>query len=137
MEHFFVNSENIKNDFIEYLNINETKITVIYSGVDKKFRNSSKKYNQKRLNNIVFVSGEDKRKNAQGLIRAFAIAYNSGNIPKDSKLYICCKAGAGYSNFLKSTIRKCNIKNKVIITGFISDEYMINLISNSKASLFP
>ena len=138
IEHFFVNSENTKNDFVKYLNIDDKKLTVIYSGVDKKFRSSSKEYNHKnRLNNIVFVSGEDKRKNAQGLIRAFAIAYNSGNIPKDSKLYICCKASAGYSNFLKSTITKCNIKNKVIITGFISDEDMINLISNSKASFFP
>ncbi|WP_432633915.1 glycosyltransferase family 4 protein, partial [Brachyspira sp.] len=138
IEHFFVNSENTKNDFIEYLNIDKNKLTVIYSGVDKKFENPLKEYYHKeRLNNIIFVSGEDRRKNAQGLIRAFAIAYNSKNIPIDSKLYICCKAGAGYSNFLKSTMRKCNIKNRVIITGFISDEDMINLISNSKASFFP
>lgn len=138
IEHFFVNSENTKNDFIEYLNIDKNKLTVIYSGVDKKFENPLKEYYHKeRLNNIIFVSGEDRIKNAQGLIRAFAIAYNSKNIPIDSKLYICCKAGAGYSNFLKSTMRKCNIKNRVIITGFISDEDMINLISNSKASFFP
>lgn len=139
IEHFFVNSENTKNDFIEYLNIDKNKLTVIYSGVDRKFYIENKKYSHKaRLNDIVFVSGNDKRKNAQGLIRGFAIAYNSGNIPKNSKLYICCKTGADYSNYLKSVIGKCNIrKDRVIITGFIKDEDMIKLISNAKASFFP
>ena len=139
IEHFFVNSENTKNDFIEYANIDKNKLTVIYGSIDNKFNDFNKQYSyKKRLNNIVFVSAADKRKNAQGLIRGFAMAYNSGNIPKDSKLYICCKTNSNYSNYLKSTAIKCNLeKDKVIITGFISDEDMIKLISNSKASFFP
>ena len=37
IEHLFLNSENTKNDFIKYLNIENNKLTVIYGGVDEKF----------------------------------------------------------------------------------------------------
>lgn len=137
IEHFFVNSEHTKEDFIKYLNIDKDKLTNIYGGVDEKFI-AKKNYSYKdKLNNIVFVAGADKRKNAQGLIKGFAIAYKSEKILKDSKLYICCKIHKDYSDFLENVIKKCNIENRVVITGFMSDESLIKLISNSKASFFP
>ena len=137
IEHFFVNSEHTKEDFIKYLNIDKDKLTNIYGGVDEKYI-AKKNYSYKdKLNNIVFVAGADKRKNAQGLIKGFAIAYKSDKIPKDSKLYICCKIHKDYSDFLENVIKKCNIENRVVITGFMSDESLIKLISTSKASFFP
>ena len=137
IEHFFVNSEHTKEDFIKYLNIDKDKLTNIYGGVDEKFI-AKKNYSYKdKLNNIVFVAGADKRKNAQGLIKGFAIAYKSEKILKDSKLYICCKIHKYYSDFLENVIKKCNIENRVVITGFMSDESLIKLISTSKASFFP
>lgn len=137
IEHFFVNSEHTKEDFIKYLNIDKDKLTNIYGGVDEKFIAKKTILNKDKLNNIVFVAGADKRKNAQGLIKGFAIAYKSEKIPKDSKLYICCKIYKDYSDFLENVIKKCNIENRVVITGFMRDESLIKLISNSKASFFP
>lgn len=83
------------------------------------------------------IAAVDKRKNAQGLIRAFSTAYNYRNIPKDSKLYIVGKLNKDFVDYLENVIKECDIKkNKIIITGFISDKKLLELIQNSKASFF-
>lgn len=139
IEHLFLNSENTKNDFIKYLNIENNKLTVIYGGVDEKFYIDKNIYIfNERINNIISVLGMDERKNIKGLIKGFALAYKLGRIPEDSKLYICCAINKGYSDSIKLEIKKLNMpENRIIITGFISDEEMIKLISTSKASFFP
>lgn len=139
IEHLFLNSENTKNDFIKYLNIENNKLTVIYGGVDEKFYIDKNIYIfNERINNIISVLGMDERKNIKGLIRGFALAYKLGRIPEDSKLYICCAINKDYSDSIKLEIKKLNMpENRIIITGFISDEEMIKLISTSKASFFP
>ena len=139
IEHFFVNSEHTKEDFIKYLNIDKDKLTNIYGGVDEKFYIDKNIYIfNERINNIISVLGMDERKNIKGLIRGFALAYKLGRIPEDSKLYICCAINKDYSDSIKLEIKKLNMpENRIIITGFISDEEMIKLISTSKVSFFP
>ena len=138
--HIFSISNSTKNDLIEYININKENITNIYGGVDNKFINAKKNdyIFSNRKNNIVFVAGADKRKNPQGLIRGFSIAYNSKSIPRDSKLFICSKMNDDFKEYLEEQMKKSNIsKDQIIITGFIDDEELISLISDSKATFFP
>lgn len=142
VDHLFAISDFTKNEYIKHLKIDEYKITNIYGSSDlEKFRskNSNKEYFSKdRTNNIICVPANDKRKNAQGLIGGFSIAYNSGKIPKDSKLYICCYMHDEFQKMLEEIIIESRLtNNEVIITGFISDVRLINLISNAKATVFP
>ncbi|WP_300365134.1 glycosyltransferase family 1 protein [Brachyspira sp.] len=135
--HFFANSESTKNDLIKYANIESDKITNIYGGVATKFNNLKiHEYSfSKRLNHIVYISDITAKKNSKGLIRAFAIAYNNNKIPKDSKLYLCYKLNKESRQELLDEMEKVNISEKqIIITGFISDEKLIEIISKAKAS---
>lgn len=140
LDYFFTNSECTKKDLMKYANIDDNKITNIYGGVAAKFNNLNiEEYSfNNRLNNIVYVGDLVDKKNSKGLIRAFAIAYNSGKIPKDSKLYLCFKVIKKYKEELLAEIRKANMSLKhIIITGFIPDNELIRIISTSKASFFP
>lgn len=141
LDHMFSNSECTKNDFIKYLNIDENNITNIYGGIDTKFNNLNiDTYNfYKRKNNIVFTSAyDDPRKNALKLVKGFAIAYNNNRIPKDSKLYLCGKVSKEYDKIVEEEMTNNNItKKNVIVTGFISDDELIELISISKATILP
>ena len=137
VDHFFTNSECTKSDGIKYLQRDEKYFTNIYGGADtSKFTNISKNSISKN-NNIICIVDGDKRKNAHNLIRAFSIAYNSGKIPKDAKLYI---APIEYkpNGFLSDIIKQSNLTDKEVIrAGFISDETLIKELSNSIASIFP
>ncbi|WP_157146425.1 glycosyltransferase family 4 protein [Brachyspira pilosicoli] len=141
LDHMFAISECTKNDFIKYLNINENKITNIYGGFDTKFNNlniDSYNYN-KRNNSIVFISVyEDPRKNVFRLIRGFSKAYHSGKIPKDSKLYLCGKVSEHFYKVVEKEILNNNLtEDNIVITGYISDDKLIDLILNSKANILP
>ena len=137
----FVISESTKNDFIKYLNIDESKMMNIYGGFDPKFNNLNlDDYDFKRRNNnIVFISVyEDIRKNVFRLIRGFSKAYHSDKIPKDSKLYLCGKVSEHFRGVVEKEILNNNLtKDNIVITGYISDEKLIELISNSKANILP
>lgn len=140
LDYIFTDSECTKNDFVKYLNIDENRITNIYGGFFYKFNNLNiPNYSFKsRKNNIVFIAGADIRKNIKGAITAFSIAYNSKKIPENSKLYICCQLDKNYSKLLYQDIKEANLtKKQIIITGFISDNELIELISNSKFTIFP
>ena len=140
-DYIFVISESTKNDFIKYLNIDESKMMNIYGGFDPKFNNLNlDDYDFKRRNNnIVFISVyEDIRKNVFRLIRGFSKAYHSDKIPKDSKLYLCGKVSEHFRGVVEKEILNNNLtKDNIVITGYISDEKLIELISNSKANILP
>lgn len=140
--HIFCISECTKKDSIKYLHRPSTDFTTIYGGADsKKFKskNSDKEYNsQERTNNIVFIAGADKRKNYHGATRAFAQAYETGQLPNDAKLYLICNVNNSFIKDVEKELKnyKAKIGEQVIITGFISDEDVVNLLSNARASIF-
>ncbi|MCL2312632.1 MAG: glycosyltransferase [Firmicutes bacterium] len=142
VDHFFTNSKHTMEDAIKYTGLNREKFTTIYGGIGSESFNcpdSSLEYSAKsRTNNIVCVAASDKRKNSQGLIAGFALAYCSNKIPKDARLYICCNFDIKNQIFLEYEIKKNNLTHKtVILTGYISDENLINLVSTAKATVFP
>lgn len=139
VDFLFCNSKYTKQDLIKFLPEFKDKSLNIYGGADLNKFNNNKEYNFKeRLNNIICVPGADYRKNPQGLIEAFGVAYNSGKISKNSKLYICCKLNKNFREFLKNTIQKSNLTNKqVILTDYIEDDKLVELLRTAKATFFP
>lgn len=140
LDYVFTNSECTRNDFVKYLNIDENRIMNIYGGVFNKFNalNIPHYSFKSRKNNIVFIAGADIRKNIKGVVKSFSIAYNSKKIPENTRLYICCQLDKSYIKLLYEDIKESNLSEKqIIITGFISDNELIELISNSKFTIFP
>jgi len=77
--HIIAVSQNTKNDLVEYLNIPENKISVIYNGVDhnvfKPYKPSQMRPYHVRLHHkpyILYVGSERPRKNLGTLLLAFA-----------------------------------------------------------------
>lgn len=142
IDYFFAISKFTKDEYIKYLKIDENKIINIYGSSDlEKFKsiNSNQEYSYKnRTNNIICIPASDKRKNPQGLIKGFGVAYNNKKIPKDAKLYICCKLTTEFKKFLQEEIKNSNLtEEQIILTDFIPDEELIKLLSNAKANFFP
>ena len=143
LSHIFCISETTKSDTIKYTELPEDMFTTIYGGADfKKFesKNSEKKYSFKdRTNNLVYITGDDARKNYGGAARVFAKAYETGKIPKDSKLYLICRSSKNFKKTVKNELKgfKAKVGKQIIITDFIPDEDVVDLVSNAKASIMP
>lgn len=141
--HFFCISKQTMNDGIKYLNRPRNDFTNIYGSTDEqKFRgiNSDKPYHaNNRLHNIIFTSGGDRRKNYAGAAQAFARAYETGHIPKDSKLYLICAINDTFKKDVERAIAgyKAKIGKQIIVTGYISDAELGDLLTTATASIFP
>lgn len=141
--HLFTISEWTKIDGIKFLNKLDDYFTTIYGGVDKKtfdFLITDSKYDiSKRNNNIIFISGADKRKNFHGAAKAFSQVYSQKQIPQDAKLYIICKTNDWMINEIQKSIstREVKLGEQIIVTDYIEEKEMIKLLSEARASIFP
>ena len=141
--YLFADSVCTRNDCVKLAGYPEKNISVIYGGADlDKFRsaNSNKVYDAaSRKNNIVYVAGFDVRKNFTGLSRAFAKAYASGKLPKDAKLYFVCKSSSNFIAKIENAIKDYSVKigKNIIITDFIEDDVLVELLASARATIFP
>lgn len=141
--HFFCISKNTMNDGIKYLNRSSKDFTNIYGSTDEhKFHtiNSEKPYvAANRLHNVIFTSGGAKYKNYCGAAKAFAMAYETGKIPQDAKLYLICAINDSFEKEVENAVKgyKAKIGKQIIITGYISDAELVDLLTTATASIFP
>ncbi len=141
--HFFANSQCTAEDGKKYLARPDEDFTVIYGGADEQefyTPNSSKPYDAKnRSNNVVFVAGNNLRKNYHGATKAFARAFETGKLPPDAKLYLICSANDKFTKNVKNELKgyKAKFGKQVIVTDYISDKKMLDLLGNARASIFP
>lgn len=137
LDHIFTISECTKNDYLKFLGGSSDRLTNIYGGVDKKFFVNNKYDFKKRKNNLVYVAGNDKRKNYVNTVKAFENALIKNKIPKNSTLYIVCNVNQIFINNCKSALVNSELFNKnIVITGFLDDSKMIELVKNAKSSIF-
>lgn len=141
--HFFCISKHTMQDGIKYTQLPENRFTNIYGSTDEqKFRtlNSDKPYvAANRLNNLIFTAGGDRRKNYHGVAKAFAMAYETGKLPQNAKLYLICANNEAFIKDVENAIQgyKAQIGKQIIITGYISDAELVDLLTTAKASIFP
>jgi len=130
----------VKKDIENKLNIDSKKISVIYnpiSGIDniEDFEKIKNKYNIEEKNYYYTVSSLLPHKNLKTLLYTMKkIKESELNIPK--KLVISGVGGKSESE-IKGLINRLDIKNEIILTGFISNEERNSLYKNAKIFLFP
>jgi glycosyltransferase involved in cell wall biosynthesis len=130
----------VKKDIENKLNIDSKKISVIYnpiSGIDniEDFEKIKNKYSIEKENYYYTVSSLLPHKNLKTLLYTMKkIKESDLNIPK--KLVISGVGGKSESE-IKELINKLDIKNEIILTGFISNEERNSLYKNAKIFLFP
>ncbi|MHA1395469.1 MAG: glycosyltransferase family 4 protein [Promethearchaeota archaeon] len=125
-DHIIAVSENTKMDLIKIFNIEPKKITVIYEGAShnllkkpelEEIKNVHRKYNIKSKF-ILFVGEISKRKNLEFLINNFRT--NKDSFLKYFQLVLVGKNGNA-SKRVNNLIKKHNLQNRVILTGYISE----------------
>ncbi len=129
-DHLIAVSQNTKRDLVQYLNIPEEKITVIYHGIDKNLR----KIEEARLIKepyILFVGYRGAEyKNFLNAAKAFSILSE-----KYEDLHLVCTRDDFSKNELE-LFQQLGIQKRVIHKA-ASEKELINLYSNAELFIFP
>jgi glycosyltransferase involved in cell wall biosynthesis len=138
-------SKHAKNEFLKYLeDINPSKIKEIYIGVPESIKkiidekkdkiNSSSNFLYKyKINNpyVIAVGSVQPRKNYQRLIEAM----------KDERLInyslVICGSKAWKFTEIEKAASDLKLNGRIIITGYLENEDMIEILTNAKAMIFP
>tara|TARA_Y100000590_G_scaffold164145_1_gene188096 strand:+ start:1488 stop:2588 length:1101 start_codon:yes stop_codon:yes gene_type:complete len=125
-------SKKTKKDLINFYNISENKIEVVYMGIHKfdKIRDE----NLTKIDSpfILYVGDRKRYKNFSNLIKAYSI---SSKLQSDFKL-ICC-GGGKLTDSERSNISKLKIDIAKIIQIDGSDNQLHYLYKNASAFIFP
>ena len=128
-----------KNDLIKFFcrdeinHVYAKKITVIPLGFEEnKISISKNKENTIIGNYFLFLGRLEHKKNTDTLIKAFTL-FSKNN--KDTKLVLAGFAGRGGKEIINNIPEK--LKNRIIITGYVSGETKHVLLKNALCFVFP
>ena len=127
-------SEFCKNDIIKNLPINEEKVCVIYNPIINTngvadFAPLSEKYSIREKDYYYTVSSLAKHKNLLTLLKAF--------IELPGEKLVITGVNVNATNEIISFVKDNNLDDRIIFTGYITNEERDSLYKNCKAFLFP
>lgn len=120
----FTVSEYSKQDIIQNYKLSPEKVKVVYAAAGERFVN----LNLEKENFVLMVSSLDPRKNMQRAIEAFLKTTN------DFKLVII---GEKMKSFSSPELEKFANHERIIFTGYLSDDELLSYYNRAKAFLYP
>ncbi len=138
--HVICVSEATKRDLMQYLAVEEEKITVIYNGIDHSvFKPSPVNDGRFSAPYVLYVGSERPRKNLACLLRAFAALKDRG--PQFASLRLLKVGSAGRSDgFRTATLaeaRRLGIEDDIDFVDHVPDQDLAVLYSNALALVYP
>lgn len=147
----FTVSEFSKQQIIELMRLKESKIKVVYNGVDSSFLNWPEQDDFTLISNqlgikskeyIAFIGTFEARKNIERLIEAFSIYKEKlGDKARDIKFLIVGKASLGMfsdrNNQIRDLIGRLNLQNDILLSGYVSDLQLPILYRHAAIVAFP
>ena len=139
-KNIIVPSKITKKDLIHFYKADEKKIHVISLGFQPPILNVDKDRSEKIIKNyklkiknyFIFVGRIEHKKNTDTLIKAFkAFAENNPDI----KLVLAGSMGRGGKEILD--LITTDIKDRIVVTGYISEEKKHVLMKNAQCFIFP
>jgi glycosyltransferase involved in cell wall biosynthesis len=124
-------SEFSKNEIIKYFPETKNKITVIYEAIDT---NKFKFLNLPREKQILMLGAIAKHKNVLNILKAFSLAVNE--IPHKLIIVGSKDSGLPIEEEVNEVLEKIP-SDRVIFTGKLSDEEIIELYNKSEFFVFP
>lgn len=137
-------SENTKNDIINFYNIPERKIKVIYSGVGAEFKLIDKQDNKflklKQQYNLpekfmLYLGNVEPRKNIESILEAY-IFFRNENPEKNIGLVIA-GSSAWKNKIVKTMAQNCHYKKDIYFLGYVKNEDKPYLYNLAEIFLFP
>ncbi len=140
-QHIIAISQQTKNDIINYLHVDEKKISVIYQSISQKFKKSftddevlaiKQKFNL-RESYFLYVGALEENKNILNLIEAF------GRLKKDLRipLVLVGKGKTEYVKKIKEAAIKNNVIKEVIFLEGVNDLELPVIYKNAHALILP
>jgi len=123
-----------QKELIKYIrNVKKDKLSVIYNGVDEKWRNIPQKDRVHSKPYFLYVGNIKPHKNLRRLIEAYKMIVNDIN---EDLILIGKKDGfiTGDNN-IADAIR--GYEKRIIFTGYVSDELLMQYVANAEALVFP
>lgn len=140
-DHIIVDSYQTKQDLIDYLSVEEHRISVVYLAADEKFTRKTdeeiKKVRKKYAlpdSYILFVGTVEPRKNLITLIEAFSILRDKYHVKE--KLVVVGARGWKSSSLFRR-IDELHIGDNVIFTGYVDDRDLPAAYSGASIFVFP
>lgn len=128
-----------KNDLVEHFRVAPQKIFVIYEGGDKESnvkpageQELEEKYRVKKPY-FLYVGTLQPRKNIETIVNAFLCLAKE---ELTSQLVLAGGTGWGMDKVLEK-IQKSESKDRIVLTGYVSEEEKAGLYKNAEAFLFP
>jgi glycosyltransferase involved in cell wall biosynthesis len=148
-DHVFADSESTRQDIIAYYNTEPSKISVVYPGVEERFRpldatlpaDAAALEEARRTLGlerpfIVNVGTIEPRKNNASLIRAFATYRAKGN----QALELVLAGGGGWlgeRERLQELVHQLGLDEHVRFTGFVADDCLPALLNLAQVVVYP
>jgi len=133
--HIIADSQNTRNDLIKYLKVPDSKISVIYCGIDHSI---FKPYEVKLLDKpyILYVGSERPRKNLGRLFQAFARL--KGDFPELKLVKIGAPGRSGkYRSDVMRQLDSLGITRDTIFVGHISELELAHYYSSAALLAYP
>jgi len=133
-------SQATKKDLINLLHVKSEKIKVIYESVDKIFHRQKipktflKRYPYTKNDFILSVCTLEPRKNLSRLVKAYATLPYA--VQKKFKLVLVGSKGWNIDELYKN-ILDLNLKDKIILPGFVSDEDLAYFYNAATIFVYP
>jgi len=133
--HTFCNSVTTATDFAEYAGCAPTTLTVIYGGVD--IAKWSAAHCFPPTENVVYVGGDEYRKNLDGAIAGFA-AFKKIKPESRAKLIIIGNIHEPSRSRLDKLIEDLLLPpTDVSMTGFVDEHDLVRLVKSARMTVFP
>lgn len=144
-DHLLAISEAAKAQVIEHLEIDAAKISVVGTGTPPRFRPAESRSSafaaarhevpdlQEQF--VLYTGGTDFRKNIEGLIRAYASL--SKHLQLRWQLVVACEMTGQPRAHYSHVCRALGIEDRVLLTGFVSDDCLLALYQSAGLVVFP
>jgi len=136
------NSECVKNDLVKYIGVDPEKVDVILTGIDLSYMNQQISENDTaRVHSkfgihgefFLFPSAADYRKNLIPTIEIFAAMPES----RQYQLVVTGKMSETDQRRIDTVINDLGMKNRIILTNFVTVEELVTLYRSAKLLVFP
>jgi glycosyltransferase involved in cell wall biosynthesis len=138
MDHLFCISEATKEDLLHYSRIHDNRATVIKGGGKIRAASLPAHYDfQARTNTLVYIGGDDYRKNLVGAAESFALAYSQNLVPSDSLFYLVCNVSEETKASIMKVAKAYSAEDRVVVPGYLPDGVLSSIVQSAKATVFP
>ena len=145
--HVVTVSEATKQDFCNYTRTDPNRVTPIqlaasptlfYPVTDQSaLRAIRQQYNLGDSPYLLSLATFEPRKNIDHLIRCFAHAVRSGNIPADVKLVLVGTKGWKFDSVMNELTQNKDLRSRFVVTGFVPDTQLAALYSSALSFVYP